>query len=58
MIAVCLDFFIAGLHTTSDSLTFALIAMVKFPEVQTKVQKCLDEVLSVDEIPHYDDRQR
>nr|XP_018897749.1 PREDICTED: probable cytochrome P450 305a1 [Bemisia tabaci] len=58
LIAVCLDFFIAGLHTTSDSLTFALIAMVKFPEVQTKVQKCLDEVLSVDEIPHYDDRQR
>ncbi|XP_072161223.1 probable cytochrome P450 305a1 isoform X2 [Bemisia tabaci] len=42
LVAVCLDFFIAGSHTTSDTLGFALLAMTRYPDVQAKVQRCLD----------------
>lgn len=44
MIAVCLDLFIAGSHTISGTLDFAVLAMARWPNVQTKVQSTLDEI--------------
>nr|UOW66142.1 cytochrome P450 305A1 [Rhopalosiphum padi] len=44
LIAVCLDLFIAGSSTTSGTLDFAILAMARWPDVQTKVQSILDEI--------------
>lgn len=45
LIIVCLDLFIAGSQTTSNSLDFAFLMMLAHPEMQRKVQAELDEVL-------------
>jgi len=44
LIAVCLDLFIAGSHTTSSTLNFAVLAMARWPDIQAKVQSTLDEI--------------
>ncbi|XP_050429300.1 probable cytochrome P450 305a1 isoform X2 [Adelges cooleyi] len=44
LIAVFLDLFIAGSKTTSSTLDFAILAMAKWPDVQTKVRATLDEI--------------
>lgn len=42
LIMVCLDIFIAGSQTTSNTLDFAFLMMILHPNIQSKVQKCLD----------------
>ncbi|XP_060840673.1 probable cytochrome P450 305a1 [Rhopalosiphum padi] len=44
LIAVCLDLFISGSSTTGSTLDFAILAMARWPDVQTKVQSILDEI--------------
>jgi len=44
LVAVCLDLFIAGSHTTSSTLNFAILAMARWPGIQAKVQSTLDEI--------------
>ncbi|XP_043243988.1 methyl farnesoate epoxidase-like [Amphibalanus amphitrite] len=55
---LCLDFFIAGSETTSLSMTWALLLMVLYPDVQAKVQAELDEVVGEGRLPSYEDRPR
>ena len=45
LIGMCFDFFVAGV-TTTHALSFALLLMIKYPQVQTKVQNEIDEVFS------------
>ncbi|XP_037084458.1 methyl farnesoate epoxidase-like [Pollicipes pollicipes] len=52
-----MDLFIAGMETTSTSLSWALLFMVKHPEVQSRVQREIDAVLGGIP-PTYGDRMR
>ncbi|CAG9771581.1 unnamed protein product, partial [Ceutorhynchus assimilis] len=58
LIMVCLDIFIAGSTTTSDTISFAFLAMILFPEVQKKVHDCIDHEFRQNEDVYYADRQR
>jgi len=51
-----LDLFIAGSETTSTTLTWAILYMVRYPEVQRKVQAELDAVLGRYKIPSMVDK--
>ncbi|XP_026686642.1 methyl farnesoate epoxidase-like, partial [Diaphorina citri] len=53
LLAICLDMFIAGSETTSNTLDFAFLNMVLHPDVQTRVQEQIDSVLGPDEKPTY-----
>uniref|UniRef100_A0A8D8Q798 Probable cytochrome P450 305a1 n=1 Tax=Cacopsylla melanoneura TaxID=428564 RepID=A0A8D8Q798_9HEMI len=53
LLAICLDMFIAGSETTSNTLDFAFLNMVRHPDVQAKVQKEIDAVLGPHEKPSY-----
>ena len=53
-----LDLFIAGSETTTTSLTWAILFMVLYPDIQAKMQKELDEVVGEDRLPSYEDRSR
>lgn len=53
---VCLDVFIAGAETTSNTLDFAFLNMLLYPEVQKKVHQCLDEAFKDKEELFYSDR--
>ncbi|XP_035671783.1 cytochrome P450 2U1-like [Branchiostoma floridae] len=45
MVYIILDLFIAGTDTTAATLTWALLYMILYPDVQQKVQAELDSVL-------------
>lgn len=48
LLAICLDFFIAGSETTSKTLGFAFFYLLEHPEVQRKVQEEIDRVVGKD----------
>jgi cytochrome P450 len=52
------DFLFPGATTMSTTLNFALTFLLKYPEVQTKMQQELDEVVGRDRLPTLDDRAR
>ena len=54
---VGMDFFVAGVETTTSTLTWALLLMVLHPDVQTRVQQEIDAVLGRRN-PSYADRVR
>lgn len=58
LIMVCLDFFIAGARTTSNSLDFLFLHMVLNPDVQEKVHQELDEILKLGEVPSAENKLR
>ena len=42
------DLFLAGSETTSTTLNWAVLYMVRYPEVQAKIQEELDTVVGTD----------
>ena len=50
------DLFLAGSETTSTTLTWAVLFMVRYPEVQRKVQEELDRVVGQNRHPSVRDR--
>ena len=50
------DLFLAGSETTSTTLTWAALYMVRYPEIQTRVQEELDQVVGGDRLPSIKDR--
>ena len=50
------DLFLAGSETTSTTLTWAVLFMVRYPEVQRKVQEELDEVVGLQRLPSMKDK--
>ncbi|XP_071489231.1 cytochrome P450 2J4-like [Diadema antillarum] len=51
------DLFIAGTETTSTSLKWAIMYMMTHLDVQSRVQKELDQVVGRDRFPRLDDRK-
>lgn len=51
-----MDFFMAGSETTSTTLTWAMLYMVRYPQVQRKVQEELDTVVGRNRNPTLQDR--
>ena len=50
------DLFIAGSETTSSTLTWAALYMVRYPQVQKKVQAELDRVVGQNRPPSLKDK--
>lgn len=55
LLALLVDFFQAGSETTSNTLSFALLYMLHYPEVKRKVQNEIDEKLK-GKFPSLNDR--
>ena len=55
---VCLDLFTAGSETTANTLDFAILYMIRNPNVQRKVQEEIDNVIGTSRLPENNDRQR
>ncbi|XP_072014447.1 cytochrome P450 2J4-like [Amphiura filiformis] len=54
--AVVQDFFLAGTETTSTTLRWALLYMMKFPDVQKRVHEEIDSVVGRDRLPRLSDK--
>jgi len=51
------DLFLAGSETTSTTLTWAALYMVRYPEIQSKVQHELDTVVGHNRLPNMEDKR-
>lgn len=49
--------FIEQINQTSSTLSFFLLAMVLYPEYQTRAQKELDAVVGTGRLPEFNDRE-
>lgn len=58
LIMVCLDFFIAGSQTTSNTLSFALLNMVLHQEVQERVFAEIKDLLGDRRFPTIEDKSK
>lgn len=58
LMSLCLDLFMAGSETTSNTLGFAMQLMVLHPEIQRKVQNEMDDVVGRNRWPSLNDRIR
>ncbi|KAJ8922282.1 hypothetical protein NQ315_004221 [Exocentrus adspersus] len=56
LISLCLDLFMAGAETTSNTLAFTVMHMALHPEVQKNVQKELDAEVGRNRWPNLNDR--
>ncbi|KAM9378561.1 cytochrome P450 2J6-like [Phaethornis superciliosus] len=58
MVQSIFDLFLGGSETTATTLRWALLYMMVYPDIQEKVQKELDAVLSPSHLICYEDRKR
>ncbi|KAL0279767.1 UNVERIFIED_CONTAM: hypothetical protein PYX00_001254 [Menopon gallinae] len=58
LVVVLLDLFIAGSQTTSGTLDFAFLYMIKYPEIQEKVYDCLKDTVGMNSPPKLEDKPR
>nr|CAH7744053.1 unnamed protein product [Callosobruchus chinensis] len=58
LMSLCLDLFMAGSETTSNSLGFSMLLMVLYPEVQRRVQDELDREVGRNRLPSLNDKPR
>ncbi|XP_023015476.2 methyl farnesoate epoxidase [Leptinotarsa decemlineata] len=58
LMSVCLDLFMAGAETTSNTLGFAILAMILYPEVRKNVQEEMDREIGRTRSPTLKDRAR
>ncbi|KAF1748949.1 hypothetical protein GCK72_025416 [Caenorhabditis remanei] len=54
--ASVLDFWVAGMETTSNSLRWHLAYMMKYPEIQDKVRKEIFDVVGTSRLPSMSDK--
>ncbi|CAG9835981.1 unnamed protein product [Diabrotica balteata] len=58
LLMICLDIFIAGSQTTSNTIDFAILMMILYPDVQDKVRCCLNEAFEKSEEITFSERGR
>ncbi|CAH0545699.1 unnamed protein product [Brassicogethes aeneus] len=56
LMAICLDMFMAGSETTSNSLTFGVLHLMLNQEAQNKAREEIDRVIGKERRPTLDDR--
>ncbi|XP_076009189.1 cytochrome P450 2J2-like isoform X2 [Genypterus blacodes] len=56
LVLCCLDLFLAGSETTSKTLQWGLIYLIKYPHIQDKVQAEIDRVIGQNHQPTMTDR--
>nr|ARE68678.1 methyl farnesoate epoxidase [Epicauta chinensis] len=56
LMSLCLDLFMAGSETTSNTLGYSVIYMLQYPEVQKRVQLEMDEIVGRNRWPTLQDR--
>jgi len=52
------DLLFPAATTVSTTLNFAMVFLLKYPKVQTKMQQEMDKVVGRDRLPNLDDRAR
>ena len=55
--AVISDLFFAGMETTTTTLKWFILYMMAYPEVQSRVQAEMDQVVGRERLPGLDDRE-
>uniref|UniRef100_A0A8C5WNI7 Cytochrome P450 family 2 subfamily W member 1 n=1 Tax=Laticauda laticaudata TaxID=8630 RepID=A0A8C5WNI7_LATLA len=58
VVASVLDLVMAGTETTATTLQWAILLMMKHPEIQRKVQQEIQQVLGSERLPVYEDRKQ
>ncbi|XP_066902251.1 probable cytochrome P450 305a1 isoform X2 [Halyomorpha halys] len=58
LVMVCLDFFIGGSQTISGTLDFCFLYMTSYQDVQEKVQKELDALITPGQLPSRNDKNK
>ncbi|OWK61889.1 Cytochrome P450 2W1 [Lonchura striata] len=53
-----LDLFAAGTETTSTTVRWGLLLMMKYPEIQRKIQEEMNHVIEPGELPKLEDRKK
>ncbi|XP_078517268.1 cytochrome P450 2G1-like isoform X2 [Lissotriton helveticus] len=56
LVASTFNMFTAGTETTTGSIQYSLLVMVKYPNIQSKVQQEIDDVVGPGRLPSIDDR--
>ncbi|VDL73548.1 unnamed protein product [Nippostrongylus brasiliensis] len=51
LLSICMDFFLAGMETTTTTLRWSTLILAKYPEVQEKVRKEILSVIGANGIP-------
>ena len=58
LVSICMDLFGAGAESTSNSIAFAMLYMVLYPEVQDRVRKEIEATIGKHTLVSYADRKK
>ncbi len=57
LVQICEDLFAAGSESTSNSIAYAVLHMIRNPECQERVHKELDQIVGRDRLPSFEDKK-
>ncbi|XP_067306109.1 cytochrome P450 2G1-like [Pseudorasbora parva] len=57
MLGTVINLFVAGTETTSTTIRYALMLMIKHPHIQEQMQREIDQVIGQNRIPTMEDRK-
>ncbi|XP_060928585.1 uncharacterized protein LOC133003016 [Limanda limanda] len=57
LVSTVLNLFLAGTETTSSTISYAISVLIKYPNIQEKMQQEIDSVVGNDRCPKMEDRK-